>query len=139
MRWLTCSCVVSMKSSCGRSRSGPAHTDAVPRPNIERSWLPRWPGDAHAGRTETSLQLAAYRYCEFWQPSKGVEEPMPEVDTVYVAHVKADVVDMLPVVANQEVFRQFLYLLSVWRDDEKVKEWPRIGSPVRPGEESTYE
>jgi len=88
---------------------------------------------------ETSLQLAAYRYCEFWQPKKGVEEPMPEVDTVYVAHVKPDVVDMLPVVANEEVFRQFLYVLSVWRDDEKVKEWPRIGSPVRPNEAASYE
>jgi creatinine amidohydrolase len=23
-----------------------------------RAWSPRWPGDAHAGRTETSVQLA---------------------------------------------------------------------------------
>ena len=77
--------------------------------------------------SETGLQLAAYRYSELIQPEKGVEIETPAVDLVYVAHVLPDTVRMLPVIANEAVFRDFLYVLQVYRHVEACKEWPLIG------------
>lgn len=80
---------------------------------------------------ETGLQLAAYRYSAIMQPEKGVEIPTPAVDRVYVAHVLTDDVRMLPVVADEDVFRTFLYLLQVAKARAAWDEWPLIGSAVR--------
>lgn len=83
---------------------------------------------------ETGLQLAAYRYSNLMQPEKGVEIETPEVDLVYVAHVLPDDVRMLPVVANERVFRTFLYVLQACKDRNAWKDWPLIGTAVRPDE-----
>ena len=77
---------------------------------------------------ETAFQLAAYRYSELIQPEKGVEIPTPAVDMVYVAHVLPDAVRMVPVVADEQTFRSFLYILQVYRAVEACAEWPLIGS-----------
>lgn len=79
---------------------------------------------------ETGLQLAAYRYSNLMQPEKGVEIETPAVDLVYVAHVNPDHVRTLPVVADEHVFRTFLYLLQIHRARTSWEEWPLIGSPV---------
>lgn len=79
---------------------------------------------------ETGLQLAAYRYAELLQPERGVEIPVGAVDLVYVAHVLPDAVRTLPVVADQAVFRTFLYLLHVKRQVDGWEDWPLIGSAV---------
>lgn len=81
---------------------------------------------------ETGLQLAAYRYSEIIQPEKGVEIATPAVDMVYVAHVGPDDVRMLPVTADSEVFRTFLYLAHVHRTREQWSEWPLIGTAEQP-------
>lgn len=81
--------------------------------------------------SETGLQLAGYRYSELIQVD-GQEIPTPAVDLVYVAHVLPDDVRMLPVVANERVFRQFLYILQAYRATEEWKDWPLIGSAVQP-------
>lgn len=81
---------------------------------------------------ETGLQLAAYRYSDLMQPEKGVEMATPAVDLVYVAHVLPDDVRMLPVTADEGVFRAFLYVLQVYREKESWKDWPLIGSAVQP-------
>lgn len=81
---------------------------------------------------ETGLQLAAYRYADLMQPEKGVEIPVPEVEAVYVAHVLPDDVRMLPVVADEQVFRSFLYVLQAYRDRQALADWPLIGSAVYP-------
>ncbi len=82
---------------------------------------------------ETGLQLAAYRYAEVMQPEKGVEIPVPAVELVYVAHVLPDTVRTLPVDASDAVFRDFLYLLQVWRAVQRWDEWPLIGAAVEAG------
>ena len=56
--------------------------------------------------------LVEFRHAELMQPEKGVEIPVPPVDLVYVAHVLPDTVRMLPIVADERVFRTFLYLLA---------------------------
>lgn len=83
---------------------------------------------------ETGLQLAAYRYSDLMQPEKGVEIATPEVDLVYVAHVLPDTVRMLPVTADEQVFRDFLYVLQVYKATQGWADWPLIGSSVRPDE-----
>jgi hypothetical protein len=81
---------------------------------------------------ETGLQLAAYRHAEIMQPEPGVEIPVPPVDLVYVAHVLPDTVRMVPVVADERVFRTFLYLLAVFNERETWSEWPLVGSAEQP-------
>ena len=44
------------------------------------AWLPRWPGDAHAGRTETSLQLAlAPQLVRYHRARAGNTTPIAEL------------------------------------------------------------
>jgi hypothetical protein len=77
---------------------------------------------------ETAWQLAAYRYSEIIQPEKGVEIATPEVDLVYVAHILPDTVRMVPVTADEQTFRSFLYILQVYRAVEACAEWPLLGA-----------
>lgn len=59
----------------------------------------------------TVLQLAAYRFCDLWQPDgPESEEALPPVDLVYVAHVLGDDVRMLPVIAGEAEWKEFLYV-----------------------------
>lgn len=81
---------------------------------------------------EVGLQLAAYRYSEFIQPEKGIEIPTPDVEHVYVAHVLPDDVRMVPVVANEAVFRSFLYVLQAHKDHEARMDWPLVGEAEQP-------
>jgi hypothetical protein len=86
----------------------------------------------------TVLQLAGYRYAEIWQPDgPDSEQPILDVDWVYVAHILPDDVRMLPVSVRESDFRQFLYAQQTylwlerhgWKGDE-----PLIGDQVRPGD-----
>jgi hypothetical protein len=83
--------------------------------------------------SEAALQLAAYRYCDLWQPKgEGSEASPPAVDAVYVAHVLPDAVRLLPVVAGPDEFRTFLYALQLHRHNEATKEDPLIGEAIFP-------
>jgi hypothetical protein len=80
---------------------------------------------------DAALQLAAYRYCDLWQPEgPESEEPLPPVDAVVVAHVLPDSVRLLPVNAGPEQFRQFLYLLQTAHWLDANKEAPPIGDAL---------
>lgn len=83
---------------------------------------------------ETALQLAAYRYADVWQPNgKDSEEPLPPVDAVYVAHVLHDDVEMLPVTADERVFRIFLYAQQIAIENDRWKSGETlIGGAVTP-------
>ncbi len=83
---------------------------------------------------EVGLQLAAYRYTDLMQPEPGVEIATPEVQGVFVAHVLPDDVRMVPVTADESVFRDFLYILQVHKARESWAEWPLVGSAIQPGE-----
>lgn len=105
---------------------------------------------------EVGLQLAAYRHADVLleeveqtgprggkKPSLWVEKPMLSVDTVMVAHVKPDTVDLVPVVADQDVWRTFLYILEVFESYTKRTQWkykgeasfsPLVGKPIYPEE-----
>lgn len=105
---------------------------------------------------ETSLQLAAYRYCDLRLveveqrgPRGGVlastweEAPMPAVDGCYVAHVLDDEVELVPLRAGEAEFSVFLHLLEVFESWIKVTGWdhrddpahnPPVGRPIWPEE-----
>lgn len=67
---------------------------------------------------EVCLQLAAYVGADLWHPNgPDSEQPKPDVDLVYVAHIRADTVDMLPVPAalTAAQWRTFRYVQQVSR------------------------
>jgi hypothetical protein len=62
---------------------------------------------------DASLQLAAYRHCDLWQPDGAdSESALPTTDAVVVAHILTDSVELLPVETGPAQFRQFQYLLQ---------------------------
>lgn len=84
---------------------------------------------------ETALQLAAYRFAEVLVTADG-EQPMPLVDGCAAVHVRGDGYDLVPVTADPEVFRTFLYAKEVGaftRDGRDL-----VGAPIRPPSSSTY-
>lgn len=80
----------------------------------------------------TALQLAAYAGCDIWQPDgPESEQPMPAIAGLFVAHILADDVALLPVHGDPEqLVTEFRYLMQTkrWLDD--VKEAPPIGAPL---------
>lgn len=79
-----------------------------------------------------ALQLEAYARCDLWQPDgSDSEEPMPECTALYIAHVKADVVDLVPVIADREqLWRQFRYLERTSNWLAEAKDMPPLGAPI---------
>lgn len=82
------------------------------------------------------LQCAAYRYAEFWQaPGATGMTLTPPVDLVYVAHIGPDDVAMLPVKADGDAYRAFLYVqqTSHWLKAHGYKAPdPLVGEAERP-------
>lgn len=77
---------------------------------------------------ETSLQLAAYAHADLWQPDgPDSEQPLPGVDLVYVAHVQADHVDMVPALyaATDNEWRVFRYV-------QQVSRWQHLRTGLNP-------
>lgn len=74
--------------------------------------------DIKTGRSgifgETALQLAAYRYCDFYlDPATGEEKPMPEFDAVVGLWLRADGYDLYPIETGPTEWRTFLYAQQV--------------------------
>lgn len=106
--------------------------------------FPCWPGehviaDIKTSRSgvfgETGLQLAAYRYAEFYVDDDGSEKPMPPIDRVVVIHVRADGYDVVPVRADDYVFSRFRHVAVVARAAEEAKSW--VGEALTVPQEAT--
>lgn len=69
---------------------------------------------------EAALQLAAYRYAEFIGMPDGSEAKMPEVDGAAVVHLREDGYELIPVVADENVFNSFRYCIEVFRWVEEI-------------------
>lgn len=76
---------------------------------------------------ETALQLAAYRHADVLVDDEG-ERDMPIVDGCAAIHVRADGADLIPVTANEQQFRQFLYVQQVHEFDRTSRDL--VGAPV---------
>jgi hypothetical protein len=97
-------------------------------------WIARIPGHGLVlgdyktkpdGKTiygEVGLQLAAYRYADFIGLPDGTEAPVPEVDAVLALVIHPSSYELIPVRADRDVFRSFLYVQQVRRFcDETAK------------------
>lgn len=80
---------------------------------------------------ETALQLAAYRHAEFVGLCDGSEVLMPEVAWCAVLHLTPAGYELLPVVADDDIFATFLYAAEV-RAFLEGRSKEVIGAPLLP-------
>jgi hypothetical protein len=64
---------------------------------------------------DNALQLAAYRFSTHRLSADGELQPMPEVDGCAVIHVRSDGYSLVPLKADREEHRFFLYCRELWR------------------------
>lgn len=83
---------------------------------------------------EVALQLAAYRHADFGIGADGNEVILSRLDIerAFVAKVHPDSVELIPVTADEAVWRAFLYVLTVYRWKQSLKEAPVIGRAISP-------
>jgi hypothetical protein len=102
----------------------------------------RWLVDLKTTRSgvfpENALQLAAYRFADFYLDADGAEQPVPEVDRTGVVWLRADGYDLVPVDAGRDEFLLFQMVGRIARfADERLGERYGgyrhvIGEPLRP-------
>ena len=85
---------------------------------------------------EHVLQLTGYRKARYIVLPGGELVDMPEVDIAAVVHVKANGYELVPVVAEDEEFRVFLYVQQVGQWIEGARDL--VGEPLDPPHTSTY-
>jgi hypothetical protein len=83
---------------------------------------------------EVALQLAAYRYAEFYADEQGQPQPLPHIDRAGVVHLHDHGYDLYPVEAGRAEFLTFQYAqqVALFTLDEKEREVQHIGSPLTP-------
>jgi hypothetical protein len=86
---------------------------------------------------ETCLQLAAYAHSEFCGMPNGAEEPMPSVDTCVALNLRPNGYKLHELVADDSVFRTFLYVMQVAQFTDTGKEL--ISVPLSPPESAVAE
>lgn len=84
---------------------------------------------------ETSLQLAAYRFADVLITRDG-EQAMPPVDGCAAIHVRGDGYSLIPVTAEAEQHRAFLYVQQVARWAKESSDL--VGAAVVPPTASTF-
>lgn len=84
-------------------------------------WLLDIKTNASGVYAETALQLAAYRFADFYIEDDFSEHPMPEVVKTGVIHVTAAGYELVPVLADKDQFDIFCHAIHManWMDDNK--------------------
>lgn len=84
-------------------------------------WLLDIKTNASGVYAETALQLAAYRFADFYIEDDLSEHAMPQVDMAGVIHVTASGYELVPVIANRDEFATFCHAIHManWMDDNK--------------------
>lgn len=100
----------------------------------------RWLLDLKTTRSgifgETALQLAAYRHADALLAPDGTERPMPPVQGCAAVHIRGDGYSLIPVAADEQVFRTFLYVAQVAQFTKASRDL--VGAAVQPPTTSTY-
>lgn len=106
--------------------------DLIGRLPDGRTVLFDWKTAASGIYAETAFQLAAYSHAEFWVPDDAIddEQPLPEIDACAAVHLRPDGYDVIPVVANDEVYKQFRHIAQVSRISKDMKSL--VGAPAEP-------
>jgi hypothetical protein len=119
--------------------------DTIARLADGQLWLLDWKTHARGPFIESALQLAAYRYADFYvidgetdDQGRAVEHSMPAVDRTGIVHVKADEALLYPFDAGPEAFAVFGAVQQVAAFVNSAREsW--IGDVLRPPEEPDQE
>lgn len=88
---------------------------------------------------ETALQLAGYRFAEFMQPDPKDPDtafPMPGVTWTGALWIRPNGYSLIPVVADEQQHRAFLYVQQVGQWDKTSRDL--VGSPIEPPTASRY-
>ena len=85
---------------------------------------------------EVALQLAPYRYAYAYLDDDGAEHPLPEVTRTGAVWVRPDGYSLIPVVATERQFRQFLYVKQVAEFMDEARDL--VGEPIDPPRPSTF-
>jgi len=84
---------------------------------------------------DAALQLAGYRFAEFWIVDEEEIEP-PQVDYCAGIHVRADGYDLIPVEAGEQEHKDFLYAMNVGQFADRSRDL--IGAPIIAPTTSTF-
>lgn len=86
---------------------------------------------------DVALQLSPYRHSEWLiEPDTGNVIPMPDVDFCAGIHLRPDGYTFVPLVTDDDVYRDFLYVKEVARIVEGLRDL--VGEPIVPPTASTY-
>jgi len=86
-----------------------------------RTLIGDWKTSASGIWPETCLQLAAYRYAEFYVDADGKEQPMPQVDGAIGVHLREDGYSVYEMRADEEIHKAFLHIAFVARTAGEMK------------------
>lgn len=84
---------------------------------------------------DAALQLAGYRYAEFWVVGDEEIEP-PQVDYCFGIHVRGDGYDLVPVEVGEQEHKDFLYAQRVGMFADRSRDL--IGAPIIAPTTSTF-
>lgn len=77
---------------------------------------------------DVALQLAPYRHSEFLITADGEVIDMPAVDFTAGVHVRADGYSCVPLLTDEDVYRDFLYVMQVARIQAGLRDL--VGEPI---------
>jgi hypothetical protein len=89
-----------------------------------------WKTGAYGVWPETALQLAAYRYADFYVDADGTEHPMPAVGLVAAVWLQDDRYEVVPVDAGPDTLRSFLAARALWEWTQRDKA-DVVGEPLK--------
>lgn len=98
-------------------------------PSLDQTWLIDYKTSRSGVFGDVALQLAAYRYAEYYL-NGDTEKPMLTVDACGVVHIRADGADLYEVTAGPRQFRDFQYVVEVGRFSTESREL--ISEALRP-------
>jgi hypothetical protein len=82
----------------------------------------RWLLDIKTGEkgiyAETALQLAAYRFSEFYLDQDGNEQPMIGVDNTGAIHITADDAQLIPTISERDQLNMFRIAQKIYEYDK---------------------
>lgn len=79
---------------------------------------------------ETALQLAAYRYAEFYLDDQGVEHPMPEVEGCGAILISSETAQLIPTTSGPDQFKSFRIAYAMRDIVNSSRDW--VGAAVEP-------
>jgi hypothetical protein len=85
---------------------------------------------------EVALQLAPYRHSEFLILPDGEVVDMPPVDFCAGIHLRADGYSFIPLLCDENTYRDFLYVAQVVRIVDGLRDL--VGEPIVPPTASRY-